>query len=144
MAIEKHAFGETHSSNDLQQYHLHVQVVADQTSPTKSTIHQTIVNEEHLTRMMLTALLLRHPTMNFCLISEPKRRTGSSSPRLKGEAAWTGKALNPSARKRSGSVRNRLISRVVSRSSETAAALPPAKYARKRTKTYSTTEGYSQ
>ena len=118
--------GDLYSSNDLQQYHQHVQVVAVQTSPIKGTIHHTADNEKYLTRMILTALL-RHLTMKFCLISEQKRRRDFASPRMKGESLWTGKALtNASARKRSGSVRNTLLSRAVSRSSETAAALPPA------------------
>ena len=64
--------------------YLHVQVVDDQTSPTKSTIHDTTDNEKRLTRMMLTALLSRHPTLNFFLIMEQKRRTGQALARLNG------------------------------------------------------------
>ena len=92
MAIDKHAFGATcvmvamiYSSIT----YLHVEVLADQTS-TKSTIYNTTEKEKHL----LTAMLLRHPTLKSFLISDQKRRTGSASTRLNGDAEWTGKALS--------------------------------------------------
>ena len=86
MPIEKYAFGATCIAAMIysRTTYLHVQVVDDQTSPTKSTIHDTTDNEKRLTRMMLTALLSRHPTLNFFLIMEQKRRTGQALARLNG------------------------------------------------------------
>ena len=91
MDTDKHAFGATciaaiiYSSITFP----HVQVVDDETSPTKGTIHHTTDNDKHVARMMLTALLLRHPTFKSFLIREPKQWKGSASPRLNGEAACT-------------------------------------------------------
>ena len=99
MDTDKHAFGATciaaiiYSSITFP----HVQVVDDETSPTKGTIHHTTDNDKHVARMMLTALLLRHPTFKSFLIREPKQWKGSASPRLNGDVGWTGQPKQTAA-----------------------------------------------
>ena len=96
MAIENHLFGVMMAAMIYRQYS---SIRTGCTRLSLTTRYHSPYNP-HWTQsiaVMLTALLLRRPTWKFSLISDKKRRTGSASARLNGEAAWTGNALTNSS-----------------------------------------------